>query len=104
MDESQLLKGILEACILSLIAKGETYGYEIMQNLTQYHFTHIKDGTLYPILSRLEKKGYIKSRIGESSLGPKRKYFSITEKGEQHLRAFVEQYKNIVRKASKVLL
>ena len=56
MVDSQLLKGILEACVLALVSKNETYGYDIMQNLSIHGFDHVKDGTLYPILSRLEKK------------------------------------------------
>jgi len=104
MIDSQLLKGILEACILSFISQSETYGYDIMQNLTTHGFDHVKDGTLYPILSRLEKKGYIKSRIGESSLGPKRKYFKITDKGSLYLKDFIKQYIIIIEKANQVLL
>lgn len=104
MVDSQLLKGILEACILTLVSKNETYGYDILHNLSMHGFDHVKDGTLYPILSRLEKKGYIKSRIGESSLGPKRKYFNMTDKGLHYLQDFIKQYKIIIDKANQVLL
>jgi PadR family transcriptional regulator PadR len=60
MDDSQLLKGILQACVLSIIFQGETYGYQIIQELTSYGFNHVKDGTLYPILARLEKTSILK--------------------------------------------
>jgi len=104
MDDTQLLKGILEACVLSLISRNETYGYEIMQNLSRHQFSHVKDGTLYPILARLEKKGFIISRLGESSLGPKRKYFNISDKGLGHLNTFVNQYQSMIEKANTILL
>ncbi len=103
MDNSQLLKGILQACIVSVISEGETYGYLIIQELSKYGFDHIKDGTLYPILTRLQKKKLIKSRIGDSSLGPKRKYFSITEEGLEYLSNFKIEFDNIVSTTKKIL-
>jgi len=103
MDNSQLLKGILQACVLSIVSQSETYGYQIIQELSSYGFDHVKDGTLYPILARLEKKKYIKIRIGKSSLGPKRKYFTITNEGEDFLKHFQEEYKTIHNKAIKIL-
>ena len=59
IDESQLLKGILEGCVLSIISRGETYGYEILVVLEKYGFKDIYEGTLYPILTRMEKKNLI---------------------------------------------
>ncbi len=103
MDNSQLLKGILQACVLSIVFQGETYGYQIIQELSTYGFVHVKDGTLYPILARLEKKRYINSRIGKSSLGPKRKYFTITKEGEHFLNHFKKEYITINNIATKIL-
>ena len=103
MDNSQLLKGILQTCILSVISEGETYGYQIIQDLSQYGFEHIKDGTLYPILSRLEKKKYIVSRIGSSSLGPKRKYFEVTKEGIKHIEDFKKDFEDVVGIANRIL-
>lgn len=56
MDESQLLKGILEGCVLKIISQEETYGYDILLKLSDAGLKNIIEGTLYPILSRLEKK------------------------------------------------
>ena len=103
LDSSQLLKGILQACIVSVIAEGETYGYQIIQELSDYGFNHIKDGTLYPILSRLQKKKLIKSRIGESPLGPKRKYFSVTEEGLEYLNDFKIDFDSVFKIAKTIL-
>ncbi len=55
MEKSQLMKGILENCILKILEKDETYGYEIARQLQEYGFSDIKEGTLYPLLLRLEK-------------------------------------------------
>lgn len=103
LDSSQLLKGILQACIISVISEGETYGYQIIQDLTEYGFNHVKDGTLYPILSRLQKKKLIQSRIGESPLGPKRKYFSVTEEGLDYLNSFRIEFDSVVKIAKTIL-
>lgn len=103
MDESQLLKGILEGCILSIISNGETYGYEILLTLNKYGFKDIYEGTLYPILTRMDKKSLISCRIGKSPLGPKRKYYTITETGEKYFYEFKKIYKEITLSADKIL-
>ncbi len=103
MNETQLMKGILECCILAIIAKQETYGYEILQVLTGYGFGDIQEGTLYPILTRLEKKGYISCRRSTSPLGPVRKYFSATEDGLEMLSTFKSSYKKITSAANELL-
>ena len=66
MIDTQLMKGILEGCVLSVIAEHETYGYEILQRLTESGFTELGEGTMYPVLTRLEKNGHIKCRKEKS--------------------------------------
>ena len=103
MDESQLLKGILEGCILSIIADGETYGYEILANLEKSGFEALLEGTLYPVLTRLEKKKLISCRKEKSPYGPIRKYYSITEDGRAELEDFKINYEKIMKAANTVL-
>ncbi|HKL98357.1 MAG TPA: PadR family transcriptional regulator [Mobilitalea sp.] len=103
MDESQMLKGILEGCILAVIYKGETYGYEILAILEEKGLLDINEGTLYPILKRLEKKGLIIYRIGESPYGPKRKYFSITKPGEEFLLQWKKAYRELMVAANLII-
>ena len=88
MDRSQLLKGLLEGCILDIIARKETYGYEITEHLNSHGFKELNEGSVYPVLIRLEKKGLVKTESRKSELGPRRKYFSINEKGLDYLTAF----------------
>lgn len=92
MDNAQLLKGILEGCVLAVIARGETYGYEILGALQKSGLTEISEGTLYPLITRLEKNKYIKCRRAKSPLGPMRKYYSITPDGEMALEDFKKRY------------
>ncbi|WP_330364875.1 PadR family transcriptional regulator [Anaerovorax odorimutans] len=91
MIPSQMLKGTLEGCILKVISHKETYGYEISQELQEYGFSNISEGTIYPLLLRLEKNELITAQYRESPLGPKRKYFSISQAGKKELDNF---YKN----------
>ncbi|MDD6069314.1 MAG: PadR family transcriptional regulator [Clostridiales bacterium] len=103
MEDTQLMKGILEGCILAVISRGETYGYEILSELMDYGFTNLQEGTLYPILTRLEKKKYISCRKAKSPLGPVRKYFTITQEGSDWLVTFKESYRNIAKVADEIL-
>lgn len=103
MEDTQLLKGILEGCILAIIEEHETYGYEILSQLQEYGFENIIEGTLYPVLTRLNKKKLISCRVGKSPLGPKRKYYSITEEGIEWMKSFRENYKKVNKSAQKIL-
>ena len=103
MEDTQLMKGILEGCVLAVISSGETYGYEILQSLSTYGFQNLGEGTMYPVLTRLEKKEYISCRREKSPLGPIRKYYSITEEGEEYLRNFKENYERITKCANEIL-
>ncbi len=103
MRDPQLLKGILEGCVLAIISKGETYGYRIITQLEQNGFDRMLEGTLYPVLTRLEKRQSIVCRIGKSPLGPMRKYYSITENGLIELEQFKNDFARITRSAMNVL-
>ena len=103
MDNAQLLKGILEGCVLSIIAQGETYGYEIIGELEKNGFEDIGEGTLYPVLTRLDKNKLIVCRRAKSPLGPVRKYYSISDKGKEELSDFKKRYERIKKNADNLL-
>ena len=92
MIPSQMLKGVLEGCVLAIIAQQETYGYEISQQLERYGFGTITEGTIYPLPLRLEKNGCLAAVYRASSQGPKRKYYHLTEAGREELAQFVESF------------
>lgn len=102
MIPSQMLKGTLEGCILKVISHTETYGYEISQQLQGYGFSNISEGTIYPLLLRLEKNGLIKAQYRESAVGPKRKYFSITPEGSVELEAFYTHFQQLQQAVNKL--
>ncbi|HEY8919441.1 MAG TPA: PadR family transcriptional regulator [Chitinophaga sp.] len=83
--QSQMRKGVLEFCILSVIKQGEAYPSDIIEKMKEAKLD-ILEGTLYPLLTRLKNAELLTYRWVESSSGPPRKYFSMTEKGEAFYR------------------
>lgn len=78
--QSQMRRGILEFCILSVIRRGEAYPSDIVEEMKTSKLL-VLEGTLYPLLTRLKNAGMLTYRWVESNSGPPRKYFSLTEKG-----------------------
>lgn len=87
---------------ISIISKDETYGYKICEELYGYGFDELNKGTVYPILTRLEKKGLILVEKKKSPLGPKRKYYRLSKLGLEYLDAFKEEWSNIRSKVDRV--
>lgn len=80
--QSQMRKGVLEFCILSIIQQGEVYPSDIVEQMKAANL-HILEGTLYPLLTRLKNAGLLNYRWVESISGPPRKYFVMTEEGQE---------------------
>lgn len=95
IDRSQFNRGTLEGCVVKIISKEETYGYEIVTRLQDDGFIDVKEGTIYPILVRLEKKNIISSTYKKSPLGPKRKYYFLTKDGEEFLEEFIKVWNDV---------
>lgn len=95
MIPSQMLKGTLEGCILQIIAGRETYGYEIAQQLRRFGFSQVAEGTVYPLLLRLEKNGLVETAYRQSSTGSTRKYFRLTPVGQEELAQFLQNWKEL---------
>lgn len=102
-NNTQLFKGTLEGCILGILSRGESYGYEIILKLQEYGFEDIKEGTLYPLLLRLEKKGLLTAVFKPNPLGPKRKYYTLTSEGNQELLAFQHQWEQLQHSVNQIL-
>ncbi|MCY6371256.1 PadR family transcriptional regulator [Clostridium ganghwense] len=100
---TQILKGLLEGCILNVVNKHETYGYEICEKLLNYGFEEITEGSVYPILIRLEKKKLLYSIMKKSPLGPMRKYYYITDEGTKELEEFITSWNKIKKNIDNVL-
>ena len=90
----ELVAASAEPLVLSLLAKGETYGYAIIQEVKKLSGDQINwtDGMLYPLLHRMEDRGLIQSRWSESETGRKRKYYSLKKDGKKALEKQREQW------------
>ena len=85
---TEMLKGVLEGCVLEIISRGETYGYEITQNLRELGFTDVVEGTVYTITMRLEKNNLVDIEKKPSTKGPPRKFYPLNTAGQKQLEVF----------------
>jgi PadR family transcriptional regulator, regulatory protein PadR len=94
MIRKELVAASAEPLILSLLARGESYGYAIIQELKERSGGKLQwtDGMLYPVLHRLERRGLLKARWGESETGRKRKYYSLKKEGKTAMTKHHEQW------------
>ncbi len=86
------LRGVLEPCLLALVATGESYGYELAARLAAAGLGPVPGGSLYPALTRLEKQGLVSSRWRAGGSGPGRRYYRLTAAGRGQLTADVERW------------
>ena len=83
-----MLKGVLEGSILEVISRKPTYGYDITQQLRKLGFEDVVEGTVYAILVRLEKNKLVSIEKKPSEVGPPRKFYSLTDSGQEELKLF----------------
>lgn len=93
--QTQMRKGILEYCILSIISRGEIYASDIINELRQARLL-VVEGTLYPLLTRLKNNGLLSYNWIESTSGPPRKYYSLTPSGQEVLTQLHTTWKELV--------
>ena len=94
-------KGVLEYCILSLLAKEDSYATSIISSLKDVNMI-VVEGTLYPLLIRQKNQGLLSYRWEESPQGPPRKYYSITDKGREQLAQMDEAWNDIISTIEKI--
>ena len=95
--KSQIKRGTLEFCILQMIDGQALYGYEIISRLEQWPILSAKESTVYPLLRRLLKEGFLSSYWQETTQGlPPRKYYAITEAGRAYLQAMSREWENLL--------
>lgn len=100
---SQWLKGVLDLCVLGLLASGEQYGYEIAKQLEAQGLGRINGGTLYPLLARLEREYLVSGKWKPSEQGPERKYYSLTLEGMELLRVGAPLWQEFAGTAQRVM-
>ena len=99
---TEMLKGVLEGCVLEIISHEEIYGYEITKRLNALGFTDVVDGTVYTILLRLEKNKLVQIQKKPSDMGPPRKFFSLNDRGREELRSFWDKWEFVSSKINQM--
>lgn len=100
--KAQMRKGVLEMCVLAVIAEGETYPPLIMKKLKWTNLI-VKEGTLYPLLIRLKNDGLVDYIWREGEKGPPRKYFTVSEQGRQFLSELTESWDQLVHSVNQTI-
>ncbi|MEI4769858.1 PadR family transcriptional regulator [Psychrobacillus sp. FJAT-51614] len=95
---TEMLKGVLEGCVLEIISRGETYGYEITQQLRELGFTDVVEGTVYTITMRLEKNNLVDTEKKPSTMGPPRKFYTLNSAGQEQLEIFWNKWEFVSSK------
>lgn len=103
LSSTQMLKGIIDGCLLAIIKNKEVYGYELAEKLGNYGFKSFSEGTIYPLLMRMQREELVTSTLKKSTAGPKRKYYSLTTKGEMELNEFMERWTTLQNNVNRVL-
>jgi len=98
----QMRKGLLEYCILHIISRGEVYASDMLEELTNARIM-VVEGTIYPLLTRLKNAGLVEYKWVESTSGPPRKYYSITENGKHFLKELDGTWKELVSSTNKIV-
>lgn len=99
--DTQIKKGLLDLCVLRFLKTKDMYGYEIVQNISKS--IEVSEGTIYPILRRLNKEGFFETYIKESNEGPARKYYRITVSGMEHYKKQLEAWNSLKEGMEKIL-
>jgi PadR family transcriptional regulator PadR len=92
---TQIMKGVLDMCLLATIVEDPAYGYGMVQKLNGRGWVIAQEGSIYPVLKRLEKAGFITSELVASSSGPARKYYSATAAGVELLELWAADWRSV---------
>jgi PadR family transcriptional regulator PadR len=103
--DREFLKGSISLLLLNLLSRGEMYGYEILQEASRRSAKafELKEGTLYPALHQLEKKGHITAEWRTGENGRERKYYSLTSKGRKTAKEYEKQWQHLTGAITAVL-
>jgi PadR family transcriptional regulator, regulatory protein PadR len=89
---TQLRRGVLEYCVLALLRDESLYGFDLVRRLSEVEGMVTSEGTIYPLLTRLRKEGWVSTTWQESEAGPPRRYYSLTPDGEKALLFFTDEW------------
>lgn len=102
--QSQILKGVLDLCVLAVLRDGPQYGYGLVGALQGRGFELVAEGTVYPLLARMEKGGMVSSFKAPSPDGPRRKYYELTDTGRATLAAGIDAWTEVEAQVRRLLI
>ena len=100
---SQLLKGVLDMCLLAIIAEEPSYGYEMARKLEDRGLTLVGEGSIYPLLSRLQRDRLVETFTKDSPGGPPRKYYRIAGEGRRRLKGWIGEWKDLTSAVDSII-
>jgi len=92
---TQIRKGVLDYCIMKSLGTGEKYGYQIVKELENHPSLIIKEGIVYPILSKLKKSDLVVANLKDTGSGPARRYYHLTDKGKEALKKMAKDWSEL---------
>lgn len=100
---AQVRRGVAEQCVLALLTREEMYGFELARELGARGRIIASEGTLYPLLARLRRNGFVETSWRESNAGPPRRYYRLTRDGELALASFKKQWRGFRDAVDEIL-
>jgi PadR family transcriptional regulator PadR len=101
--DAPLRKGVVELAVMASIARGETYGYAIVEALQEIPGLGFTESTVYPVLTRLCRDGCLVTRMADSPAGPRRRYYRLTVEGKARLHRLIENWKMVAQSLGNLL-
>jgi PadR family transcriptional regulator, regulatory protein PadR len=101
--QTQLLKGVLDVCLLAVISERPAYGYEMTKRLAERGLSAVGEGSIYPVLGRLERDALVETFRQASNGGPPRKYYRLTENGRRSLQRWSDEWRAARSAVDRVL-
>lgn len=100
---AQLRRGVLEYCVLALLGEAELYGFDLVRRLSEVDGLVTSQGTIYPLLSRLRRDGWVSTTWADSESGPPRRYYALTADGARALAGFTEEWERFCSSVDTLL-
>ncbi|MFX3632108.1 MAG: PadR family transcriptional regulator [Candidatus Pristimantibacillus sp.] len=97
----QFKKGVLEICVLVMTSREDRYGYELAVKISERF--EVAVGSVYPLLSRLTQEGYFSTYLQESTEGPPRKYYHLTEQGWMRMRLLIDEWSTFTKAVNEIV-
>ncbi|MEA1869212.1 MAG: PadR family transcriptional regulator [Euryarchaeota archaeon] len=97
----QIKKGVIELCAFAILSERDCYGYELAETISNH--IEISEGTIYPLLRRLTREGYFTTYLQESSEGPPRKYYKITDRGIEYKKTLLNDWNDLIKGVNELI-